>query len=187
MSSADEKLLTCEGMTEARIALTTRYQWFVHIKPTRKFGSIKQVGLQPRRQGCSTNPSIATTIGRLVTCVDEMIFLRPMGDQVFDSTPRRGEQMFAMAIPSKALPKIITMDWTFDGTWELASIIKDSSPDMPDSAVFCEVVRRRGSVAIYEPIPANLLHVWTRGLRWCEPSKWPLLLDTEFADTEIFN
>lgn len=128
MSVVDEELLTPEGMADAHTVLTTKYQWFVHIKPTRKFELIKRADLQPRRQGCPTNTSVAAAIGRLVTDVDEMIFLRPIGDGVIDSTPRRGEKMFAMAISGDALPKIITLDWTHVGARELASIIKKIGP-----------------------------------------------------------
>jgi hypothetical protein len=186
MSVVDEELLTPEGMADAHMVLTTKYQWFVHIKPTRKFEPIKRAGLQPRKQGCRTNSSVAAAIGRLVANVDEMIFLRPIGDKVIDSTPRRGEKMFAMAISGDALPEIITVDWTFGGTWGLASIIKKASPELPNNIIFCEVVRRRGSVAIYETIPANLLSIWTKGLPFDDPSKWPRLLDTEFADVVVF-
>jgi hypothetical protein len=53
-------------------------------------------------------------------------FLRPVG--TFDSTPRRGEKLFAMAIPRDALPRTITIDWTFGGTWGLACVIKRDTP-----------------------------------------------------------
>jgi len=187
MSIVDEQLLTPKGMAHAHETLRTKYQWFVHIKPMRKFELIKQAGLQPRRQGCPTNVSVASAIGGLVASVDELIFLRPLGDGVLDSTPRRGEKMFAMAISADALPKVITVDWTFGGTWGLASIIKNYSPDIPNNIIFCEVVRRRGSVAIYETIPANLLRIWTKDLPFSDPSKWPMLLDTECADVVVFD
>lgn len=186
MSVVDEELLTPEGMADARKALITKYPWFVHIKPTRKFESIKRTGLQPRAQGCLTNSRVADAIGGLVAKVDEMIFLRPVGDGVLDTTPRRGEKMFAMAISGDALPGIVTIDWTFDGTWGLASIIKDALPNLKNSVIFCEVVRRRGSVATYEALPANLLRVWTQGLPFDAPSKWPQLIDTEIVEVVVF-
>jgi hypothetical protein len=104
-----------------------------------------------------------------------MIFLRPVG--TFDSTPRRGEKLFAMAIPRDALPRTITIDWTFGGTWGLACIIKRDTPALTNEEIFCEVVRRRGSVAIYETIsePAE------------DPSIWPRLVDTDFADVTVFD
>jgi hypothetical protein len=91
--------------------------------------------------------------------------------RTFDSTPRRGEKLFAMAISREALPKIITVDWTFNGTWGLASIIKNNNPELANEVVFCEVVRRRGSVAVYEGIPAELLRVWTKGQPFEDPAR----------------
>jgi hypothetical protein len=107
--------------------------WFVHIKPSRKFESIKKAGLQPRSQGCQTNASVAAALGTSVANVDEMILLRPVGT---DSTPRRGEKLFAMAISREALPNIITVDWTFSGTWGLASIIKNDTPALANEVIF---------------------------------------------------
>jgi hypothetical protein len=94
--------------------------------------------------------------------------------------------MFAMALSSDALPTFVTIDWTFGGTWGLASIIKRDYPDMTNEAIFCKVVRRRGSVAIYETIPAHSLRVWTTGSPFDDPSKWPQLVDTEFVDVVVF-
>ena len=102
-------------MAAAHAALIARYEWFLHIKPVRKFDAIKKGGLQPRSQGCPTNPRVAAAIKGNV---DEMIFFRPLG--TFDSTPRRGEKMFTMAIRHDALPATLTVDWTFGGTWGLA-------------------------------------------------------------------
>ncbi len=185
MSTVDEELLTPAGMASAHAALTARYPWFLHIKPVRKFDSIKKEGLRPRSQGCPTNPSVAAAIGNAVSNVDEMIFLRPVA--TFDSTPRRGERLFAMAIPRDALPRTITIDWTFGGTWGLACIIKRDTPALTNEEIFCEVVRRRGSVAIYETISADLLRIHTAGQPAEDPSIWPRLVDTNFADVMVFD
>jgi hypothetical protein len=174
MATVDEELLTPEGMADAHKALTGKYQWFVHIKPMRKFEPIKRTGLQPRKQGCPTNTGVAAAIGGMVANVDEMIFLRPVGDGVLDSTPRRGEKMFALAISGSALPKIVTVDWTFSDTWGLASIIKNDTPNLQNSCIFCKVIKRRGSVAVYGTIPVNLLRVWTKGLLYGDPSTSPM-------------
>ncbi|MDA9440351.1 hypothetical protein XH98_14720 [Bradyrhizobium sp. CCBAU 51745] len=171
-------------MNAAYAALTARYPWFLHIKPVRKFDRIKHQGLEPRSQGCPTNTTVSKAIGDLVKNVDEMIFFRPIG--TFDSTPRRGEKMFMTAISRSSLPEVITVDWTFGGTWGLASIIKKDTPSLSTDAIFCEVVRRRGSVATYRAIPPNLLHVWVKGQPAQDPSKWPLLIDIDVADVVVF-
>src|SRR6266404_3343310 len=112
-------------------------------------------------------------------------FLRPVG--TFDSTPRRGEKLFAMAIPRDALPRTITIDWTFGGTWGLACVIKRDTPALTNEEIFCEVVRRRGSVAIYETISVDLLRIHTAGQPIEDPSIWPRLVDTDFADVKVFD
>jgi hypothetical protein len=185
MSTVDEELLTPAGMASAHAALTARYPWFLHIKPVRKFDLIKKEGLRPRPQGCPTNPSVATAIRGAVGDVDEMIFLRPIA--TFDSTSRRGEKLFTMAIPGNAVPRIITVDWTFGGTWGLASIIKKDTPALTNDEIFCEVVRRRGSAAIYETIGSELLRVHTLDKPADDPSTWPRLVDTDVADAKVFD
>jgi len=114
MGTIDEELLEPNGMATVRARLTARYPWFLHIKPAWMFDSIKKHGFRPASQGCPTNPIVASAIGGAVGNVDEMIFLRPLG--TFDSTPRRGEKLFAMAISRDELPSIMTVDWTFAGT-----------------------------------------------------------------------
>lgn len=185
MPTINEEFLTSSGMNEAHAALTAKYPWFLHVKPTRKFELIKKSGLKPRSQGCPTNPTVAAAIGKLVSNVNEMIFLRPI--KTADSTPRRGEKMFMMAIPNDVIPKILTIDWTSDGTWNLAAIIKKDSPTASSATIFCEIIRRRGSVAIYETIGVNRLRVWKKGQQEDDPSTWPLLIDTEFTDILAFD
>jgi hypothetical protein len=185
MGTIDEELLEPNRMTTAHARLIARYPWFLHIKPARMFDSIKKHGLRPASQGCATNPSVAAAIGGAVGNVDEMIFLRPLG--TFDSTPRRGEKLFAMAIFRDELPNIITVDWTFAGTWGLADIIKNYAPALTNEEIFCEVVRRRGSVAIYESISTDLLRVRTAGQPEDDPSTWPRLADTDIADIVVFD
>lgn len=183
MPDINDELLTPTGMASARAALVARYEWFLHVKPESKFATIKKDGLQPRSQGCPTNPVVkAALTGKNV---DEMIFLRPLG--TFDSTPRRGERMFLLALARSNLPQTITVDWTFDGTWPLAPIIKHDSPHLAPHEIFCQVVRRRGSVAVYEPIPAALLRVWAKGEPAEDPSKWSRLVDTDAGDLNLFD
>jgi hypothetical protein len=181
MADINEELLTVSGMAAARAALVAKYEWFLHIKPIRKFEIIKNGGLLPRRQGCPTHPSVAAAISGNV---DEMIFFRPLG--TFDSTPRRGEKMFAMTIHRDALPTTVTLDWTYSGTWSLASIIKTDFPGLANEAIFCEVVARRGSVAVYQSIPREL-KVWTKGRPADDPSTWPRLICADIGQVEQFD
>jgi hypothetical protein len=186
MPSVNEELLSATGMAAAHAALTAKYPWFLHIKPVAKFGKIKERGLTPGSQGYhgEERKIVATALRGRVANIDEMIFLRPIGTS--DSTPRRGDIMFTMAIDRSELPATITMDWTFTGTFALAEIIKKDSPTNANASIFCDVVSRRGSVAIYEAIRPTVLRVWTKGQPSDDPSKWSWLLDTDQADIEQF-
>ena len=95
--------------------------------------------------------------------------------------------MFAMAISRDTLPRLVTIDWTYAGTWGLASIIKNGAPALKNEELFCEVARRRGSVAIYDAISPDLLRVLTAGQPVEDPSKWPRLVDTDVADVIAFD
>ena len=161
-------------MAAARAALTAKYEWFLHLKPISEFAAIKGGGIEPRSQGCPMNKSIAAAIGK---SAGKMIFLRPIG--AFDSTPRRGQKLFAMALHRDALPKTLTVDWTFGGTWTLGPEIRRDAPTLSNEEIFCEVVRRRGSVAIYQAIPQNLLRVLTINVPDGAPSQWPELIKTD--------
>ena len=180
----DETLLIQSEMAAAHATLIAKYEWFLNVKPIREFDEIRTAGLVPRSQGCHTNPAVHAALGSMVD-VNEMIYLRPLGT-TFDSTPRRDDRMFRMALHRDALPKILTVDWTCDGTWGLASIIKDSTPNLANAEIFCEVIRRRSSVAIYQAIPAAVLRVQTNGQSSDDPSNWPRLLGTQLSNAVQF-
>jgi hypothetical protein len=183
MSEIDRDLLTREGVAAAVSALKDNYGWFISIKIMDDFYSVQKSGLRPNKQGCLANPVVAASIGSLICSVDEMIFFRPLGKGVHDSTPRRGEGMFVVAVAADNMPEILTIDWTMDGTWGLASIIKEDCPDWDNSLIFCEVVRRRGSVVAYKEVPAKYLRVLVKGLSIEDPSDWPYI--TSVASTDV--
>ena len=180
------ELLTLGGMADARRALMAKYHWFIHMKPICKFESIKLTGLQPASQGCPTNNEVASAIGHKVKSIDEIICLRPLGDSVHDSTPYRGHTLITLAIPSTILPCIITLDWTNSYAWGLAPVIKADEPAIENALIFCEVVRRSGSVVIYEPIPPSCLKVLTKSVSPGDPLEWPSLTTTQCSDVAQF-
>jgi hypothetical protein len=184
--TVNEELLTPQGMHDARTALIAKYQWLIHVKPLAQLEKIKLAGLEPRCQGNSANSIFVRAIGQSVANINHVICFRPLGENVLNTTPKRDEEMFAVAIPSSALPKIVTVDWTFGSTLELASIIKANAPWCPNEAIFCEVVRRRGSVIIYEAIPASQLRLLTIGQSCQDPSSWPQILDAATDQVMVF-
>jgi len=176
------ELLTVAGMASARTALTAKYEWFLHVKPVSQFNHVKEKGLEPRNQGCTAEPEVLAARG---AGGSNIVCLRPIG--TFDTTPRRGNTMYMMALHRDDLPTTVGLDFSYSGTWTLPAIIKNDCPTATNDDIFCEVVRRRGSVITYEPIPKEALRVWTTGKPQNDPSQWPRLVDVERGDIKEFN
>lgn len=177
-----EALLSPEGMSTARSALLQVHSWFLHASRVDAFEAIKGSGLEPRNPGCAAPELVRQRLGE---GADAIVCLRPMG--TLDTTPNRGDHQFLMAIAGDCLPSRIGLDWSFDGCWNLACIVKHDLPVKSDDEVFCDVIRRRGSVVSYEPIPSGALRVWAKGTPEDNPAQWPKLEDTNQNDAEVLS
>ena len=65
-------------------------------------------------------------------------------------------------------------------------IIKSDAPKMSDEQVFCEVVRRRGSVITYDGIRPSALRVRCNGMAEDDPAAWRELPTVERKDLYVF-
>jgi hypothetical protein len=176
-----EHYLTPSGMAAARAALTVRYPWFLNVSDTDRFDKIRVQGLKPFDPGCAP-PDLA--LKHLGDRAREILCLRPLS--TFDTTPKRGNPRFVLAVAGAHLPDLIGLDWSYDGTWTLPDIIKGDTPDMPDDQIFCEVVRRRGSVVSYSGIAVPPLRVRSTGLPEGDPESWPALTSVDRSDLHVF-
>jgi hypothetical protein len=174
-------LLTPGGMASARRALLIRHSWFLHVSEVSSLEPIKTRGLEPRNPGGAA-PDLV--IERLGPRANEIICLRP--SDTFDTTPQKDGKRFLVAVRGDDLPARIGLDWSFPYCWNLAAILKQDHPAMTDDQVFCETMRRAGSLASYEPIPPSVLHAWSKGTPRAEPWAWPKLADVDFEDIEFF-
>ena len=182
MADINDEFLSVAGMASAHAALVGKHEWFLHVKETQRFDQIKSKGIEPRNPGCAVPNVVVTAVG---PNAGEIVCLRPKG--TFDTTPSRGKKMFMMAVRRDALPKTIGLDWSYDGSWTLAPILRKEAPAMPNEEIFCEVVRRRGSVVSYEGIPLDKISVWTKGIPNDDPSKWPKLSVVDLTQVEQFD
>jgi len=176
-----EHYLTPAGMVEARADLCSRYEWFLHVSDVGLFDTIKKEGLKPNNPGCTPH-SLATKY--LGSKAHEILCLRPLS--TFDMTPRRGTYRFVLAVGNEHLPDLIGLDWSYSGAWNLACIIKSDAPKMSDAQVFCEVVRRWGSVVSYDGIPASALRVRCNEMKEDDPAEWPDLTSVERENVHVF-
>lgn len=176
MDDLNAKLLSQEGMAEARALLISKHEWFLHAAPMAAFAQIQCEGLCPCNPGAMPDSVIAASLP--VARPDRILCLRPI--RTLDTTPRRGPE-FMLALRASALPQTVTLDWSFGGVWNLPAIIKADTPAMTAGEIFCQIARRRGSVAIYEAIPPEALWAWTHSLG-ADPSIWPPLPDVALED-----
>jgi hypothetical protein len=184
MTDINKALLTTAGMASARAELTKRHEWFLHAKPTSRFGEIKVYGLAPRRQDYLLNDDAKTVLSALGQNAEKIICLRPK--DTFDTTPRGNELMFLMALHRDALPPTITLDWTYVGNLSLVPVLNHGHLEWTKEQIFCEVVRRRGSVVIYDHISTNALRVWAKGTDKNDPSTWPTIISVDLSVVEQF-
>jgi hypothetical protein len=180
--SINDELLTKVGMASAYAALIAKYIWFLHVKTMAEFDHIKLNGIIPRNPGYIPPTEVTAALGESAR---NIICLRPKDTQ--DTTPRRGKKMFLMAIQNEKLPNIIGLDWSYSGNWTLPDILKNDCPTMTTNEIFCEVVRRRGSVVTYGTISPEALRVWTKDTPQDDPSTWPPLVQVELTDLEEFD
>lgn len=178
----NEELLTPAGIASARALLLNKHEWFLHVKPIAQFDAIKAQGLQPRHQGCAAKPEVIAALGDAAV---NIICLRPKG--TFDTTPRRGQTMYLMAVHRDDMPARLGLDWSYDGNWTLTPILQHDHPNASKEEIFCEIIRRRGSVVSYDAIPATALRVWNKGASQDDPAQWPKITEVEAAHVEQFD
>lgn len=176
-----ESFLTPAGMAAAHAALIARYVWFLHVSDAEHFESIQKDGLKPNNPGCAPHGLVTKYLG---TKAHAILCLRPLA--TLDTTPSRSTSRFALALDSAALPKLIGLDWSYSGAWSLPTIIKANAPETPDEIVFCEVVRRWGSVVCYEGIAPSSLRVRCSGQSPDDPATWSELASVKRNDIAIF-
>ncbi len=176
-----ERYLTPSGMAAAHAALIERYAWFLHVSDADLFATIKSEGLKPNNPGCAA-PDLV--LKHLKDKAQKVLCLRPQS--TFDTTPQRGNSRFVLAVGKQDLPTTIGLDWSYGGAWNLAGIIKSDAPKMSDEQVFCEVVRRWGSVITYDGIRASALRVRCEGMAEDDPAAWRELPTVERKDLYVF-
>jgi hypothetical protein len=176
-----EGYLTPAGMTAARAALIERYAWFLHASDADRFGDIKKEGLKPHNPGCAPHQLAVNHLGDTAR---EILCLRPL--TTFDTTPNRGNSRIVFAVGGDSLPHVISLDWSYAGAWNLPAIIKKEEPHLTDEQVFCESIRRWGSVASYAGINPHSLRVRCKGMSEDDPASWPLLPSVQSKDLHVF-
>lgn len=175
------ELLSSEGMAGGHAAVIATYGWFTHASTVDRFEAIKAEGLVPNDPG-GAEEEVAHVLGdagRNIVCLsvfpkDSLLHLN------------RGAPLFKVALHKDALPGRIGIDSTFGGTYAAASRIKQQNPAMTQADVILAMVKNRGVVVSYDPIPAEALRVCPEAARDAPPWDWPMLAATNFTEVAIF-
>lgn len=179
LSAIHRELMTLDGMAHARTAIVKEHPWFLHASRLRHFESVKQLGILPR------NPYIDDDARDDVPSDPRrVICLRPIFSEV-DTTPKRDHDLFVLAVRNTDLPARIGIDWSFPSCGELVDILKAERPERDSADIFAEVVRRRGSVVSYDPIPLEMLRVRLKDSPPADPDKWPHLSQVSIESVHV--
>lgn len=181
-SAIHQELLSPTGMERARVAIIDKHSWFLHVSDLHRFGSLKTSGISPKDPDNPDEDFSKEHVRDPSRCI---VCLRPIF--TFDTTPQRDHEQIVLAISNSDLPLRIGIDWSYTGCCKLVDDLRNEFREADSSAIFAEVVRRRGSLVSYDPIPPNAVRVWGRGTPLIDPAKWPLISECPFSEVEVLN
>jgi hypothetical protein len=167
------KLQTPEGMALFRRTIADHYAWLTHDARFERLVCIRKTGIQPR------NPERPEE--NLVSGVRPIACLNPVGSIPAGSSS--SGLIFRLGLRSRDLPASVTLDWSYPANRSLRHISEEQIRQLGEDGAILYVVDGTGAVASYEPIPATVLRVCTRGKHGRFPSTWRMLADVR--DEEI--
>lgn len=174
----DEELLQPEHMEAARALIVEKYQWLQHITTAAAIPSIRQTGLEPRRDRWAMD-HIRVTWG---TAAEHVVCLYPVGCGAREQVGTKKPPFVKLAFGTGELPGRLTSDWTYGYT--NSEKFRTLYPDMSLPELIVRAIEDRGSLLIYERIQTDRLHVRCKAST-DSPSSWPRLLNV--ADTDILH
>jgi len=172
------ELLTPQGIALFRRTVTDHYGWFMHESAFERVDTIRREGLQPRNPGCGVPDVVVSTFKGS----DGIVCLNPLGSRHAKSS--HAGHIFRMGIRAADLPPRLGIDWSYPESWSLRGVTDAQLAGFGRDGAILYVVDDTGSIASYDPIPASVLRVCTKGKHGLFPSTWPLL--SSVGNDEIF-
>jgi hypothetical protein len=184
--------LMSDGVLECYRAITARYGWFLHVAYREDLQNYRASGLRPGNPGRFSDKPLGappavfrdalTGLGRTASNV---LCLRPTDSQAWK--PTKPGAKFVLAFKKENLPRIVSIDWSYPECITLAEQLHEQQRDRPLGEIFVEVAQRLGSFAVYDPVAARALRIWTHSLSADDPAKWPMLAAASDADVKTID
>jgi hypothetical protein len=157
-------------MPAMRMALGLHFKWYYHVTPIRNVASIRAQGLLPKRD----KAALYIVMKYVGPSASNIVCLNPLGADSVPSTVQGGP-FACLAIVNEALPRRLSLDWSYDGAFGIAEALRGESAQRPASSIFVESAKRWGSIVAYDALRA-----YCQGCMPHDPSRWPML--TTVAD-----
>jgi len=157
-------------MPAMRMALGGHFKWYYHVTPLRNVQSIRAQGLLPRPDKAPSEV-VVKYVGRSAS---EIICLNPLGADVVPPTVQQGP-FVCLAICRESLPRRIGLEWSYDGGFGIAEVLRAEDAARSAASIFVESAKRWVSILSYDAIPKEALHVYGRGCMPHDPKRWPKL------------
>lgn len=169
------------AMPEMRRALGRHFKWFYHVTPLKNVESIRDTELRPGSDKAAPD-LVKSVIGRDAS---KIICVNPLGA---DTVPPcvQGGPFACLAFRNEALPKRLSLDWSHDGGFGIAEVLRDADQSRDAAEIFVEAAKRWGSIVIYGSVASDHLVGYKKGCAPHDPGHWPALSTLSEGDMQTF-
>jgi hypothetical protein len=157
-------------MPAMRMALGRHFKWYYHITPLTNVPSIRAQGLLPRPDKAASE----VVVKYIGPSASKIICLNPLGANVVPPTVQQGP-FVCLAICRESLPRRVGLDWSYDGGFGIAEVLRAEDGGRSAACIFVESAKRWGSILSYDAIPKEALRVYVHGCMPHDPKLWPML------------
>jgi hypothetical protein len=180
-------LFSPAGMEAGRTAVVNKFEWFTHASCIGNFESIQRFGIKPSRPGDNGatfkgQDEIEAFLGRAGL---DVVCLSPYPKSILLSL-NKGDDMFKVALNRDSLPERVGIDCSYGGTYCCAERMHADMPNMAYTDIFLAMVQKTEVIVTFDAIPPDVLRVCPKVTPNAPIVKWPMLVQVDKGDVEIF-
>jgi hypothetical protein len=164
---------------DLRLALQSRFGWYLHITSSKNFESIKSSGLEPRSDEDSVAPPEVQNLMGWSKREHPILCLNPLLSECIPPPCCQGdpdnEEWIVLAVSAQHLPERLSLDWSYSPEYQTRKFNLLQTGNDIQKAV--QLATELGSIACYSVIPPEHLRVQQSACLINQPWLWPKLLD----------